>query len=88
MLRKWTSSIEELKGNVVVAANANIKYLATEKEKIEIFTGKGKHLCTLYIASSVSIIAVRELLHLRYILYSFFLTLLYLTLEERKQNWL
>ena len=72
MLRKWTSSIEELKGNVVVLVNANIKYLATEKEKIEIFTGKGKHLCTLYIASNVSIIAVSELPHLRYILYSFF----------------
>ena len=34
MLRKWTSSIEELKGNVVVVVNANIKYLATEKEKL------------------------------------------------------
>ena len=30
-----------------MCVNANIKYLATYKEKIEIFIGKKEHLCTL-----------------------------------------
>ena len=66
--------------------NANMKYLATYKGKIEIFTGKGKHLCTFYTASNASITAVRELRPLRYILYSFSLLLLYMTLEELKMT--
>lgn len=65
-----------------MCVNANVEYLATYKETIETFTGKGKHLCVSI--GNVCIIVVHELRPLRFILYSFSFLKLFVTLTKLK----